>query len=359
MGEKFCQIVIQFLLPLRKIGKIIRTPHFQVVVRETQKPRIFAFSHPGINAIKSSSSPAFNVLMFSTFWALQIFFSKLGFNAGAIVLSFQLLSTIIAFVVLVIVILPKVRSQFSLLFNNQRRLFWKLYFANGIQAGFGTCLALIGIALTDAINAGFLVKLATVTTLMFAWIILKEKLSALKVATVFLMLLGAYLLTTKGQVLIPRPGDFFLLSACVCWSFGNVLVRKFLKDQPIQPDVVTMQKPLASFPVLLVLVGFSFFYSGPVVGTNQLLSCCSFSTSDLIYAILNGFCLAMAWIFLYRTLKVSTASYMTLMSMLTPVIVTLLAIVFLDESLIWVQVIGAALILLSGIMIYFSDLAYA
>jgi uncharacterized membrane protein len=67
----------------------------------------------------------------------------------------------------------------------------------------------------------------------------------------------------------------------------------------------------------------------------------------------------MAWIFLYRTLKVATASYMTLMSMLTPVIVTLLAIVFLDESLIWVQVIGAALILLSGIMIYFSDLAYA
>jgi uncharacterized membrane protein len=67
----------------------------------------------------------------------------------------------------------------------------------------------------------------------------------------------------------------------------------------------------------------------------------------------------MAWIFVYRTLKVSTASYLTMMSMLTPVIVSLLAIVFLGESLVWIQVIGAGLIILSGIVTFFSDMAYA
>jgi len=297
-------------------------------------------------------------MMFSTFWALQIFFAKLGFNAGAVVLPFQLLTTTIAFLVLVIVILPKVKSQLSQLFKNQRPLFWNLYWANGIQAGLGTSLALVGIAMTDAINAGFLVKFTTVTTILFAWIMLKEKLSALKVGTVFLMLFGVYLLTTRGQVLIPRPGDFFLIAACVCWSLGSVLVRKFLKDQPLQPDVVTMQKPLASFPVLLVLVGFSIVYTTTSGIPDNLLSCCSVSSPDLIYATLNGFCLAMAWIFVYRTLKVSTASYLTLMSMLTPVIVTLLAIVFLGESLVWIQVIGAGLIIFSGVVIYFSDMAY-
>jgi len=296
--------------------------------------------------------------MFSIFWALQIFFAKLGFNAGAAVLSFLLLSTTIAFMILVILILPKVRSQFSHLFTDQQTLFWKLYFANGVQAGFGTCFALIGIALTDAINAGFLVKLTTVTTIIFAWIFLKERLSTLKVLTVFLMLFGAYLLTTKAQVLIPRTGDFFLLGACVCWSFGTVLVRRFLKNQPIQADVVTMQKPLASFPVLLLFIGVSQFYSSAAGEFNQLLSCCIFSTQDLLYAVLNGFCLAMAWIFLFRTLKVSTASYMTLMSMLTPVIVSLLALAFLGETLVWVQIIGAAIVILSGIVIYFSDIAY-
>jgi drug/metabolite transporter (DMT)-like permease len=296
--------------------------------------------------------------MFSIFWALQIFFAKLGFNDGARIIPFQVLTTIVATVILLILILPSVKSQFSHLFWNQRPLFWKLYVANGIQSGFGTSLALFGIALTDAINAGFLVKLTVVTTILFAWVILKESMSALKGLTVFLMLLGAYLLTTRGQVLIPKAGDFLLLGACVCWSLGTVLVRKFLKSQPIQADVVTMQKPLASLPVLLVLVGVAFVHANQTGIFNQLLNCCSFSTRDLLYAILTGFCLGMAWIFLYRTLKVATASYLTLMSMLTPVIVSLLAVIFLGENLVWVQFVGAMLIILSGMLIYFSDMAY-
>ncbi|MFC1878278.1 DMT family transporter [Chloroflexota bacterium] len=297
--------------------------------------------------------------MFSIFWALQIFFAKLGFNAGAAVLTFQVLSILVVLVTLSILILPKVYSQIKHLFLNQQPLFWKLYFVNSIQAGFGTSLALIGIALTDAINAGFLVKLTAVTTTLGAWVILKERFSALKGLMVISMLAGAYMLTTKGQVLIPRIGDLFILGACLCWSSGAVLMRMFFKDRPVQADVVTLQKPLASIPVLLVLVGASLFFPGAFGSLNQLFVCCSFSSQDLLYAVLSGFCLAMAWIFLYRSLKVSTASYMTLMSMLTPVIVSLLALIFLGETLVWVQVIGAALIILSGAVIYFSDIADA
>ncbi len=296
--------------------------------------------------------------MFSTFWALQIFFAKLGFNAGALVLPFQLLITIIAFIVLAILILPGVKDQFSQLFKTQRPLFWNLYLANGIQAGLGTSLAMVGIALTDAVNAGFLVKFTTVTTILFAWVMLKERLSGLKLVTVILMLLGVFLLTTRGQTLIPRPGDIFLLAACVCWSLGSVLIRKFLKDQPLNPDVVTMQKPLASFPILLVLVGIALAYVTLTGASDNLFSCCAMKSADLFYGLLTGFCLAMAWIFIYRTLKVSTASYLTLMSMLTPVIVSVLAILFLGESLVWIQMVGAGLILVSGIVIYFSDMAY-
>ena len=297
--------------------------------------------------------------MFSLFWALQIIFAKLAFNVGAEVLSFQLSSTIIAFLILLIFILPKVKFQFLSLFTNQKPLFWKLYVANGIQAGFGTSFALLGIALTDAINAGFLVKLTTVTTILFAWIVLKESLSLLKIIVVFMMLFGAYLLTTKGQVLIPNPGDLFLLAACVCWSLGTVLVRMFLKDRPIEADVVTIQKPFASIPVILGLVAVSLILSINFRILNQMFTCCQLPTSETFYILLTGICLAMAWIFLYRTLKVSTASYLTMMSMITPVIVSLLAVIFLGETLIWIQVVGAMLILLSGIVVYFSDIAYA
>jgi len=295
--------------------------------------------------------------MFSTFWALQIFSAKLAFNAGAAVLSFQLLSIVVVLATLGVVILPRVGAEFKWLFREQRGLFWKLYLVNGIQAGLGTCLALIGIALTDAINAGFLVKMTAVTTTLLAWVILKERLTVKKIVMVISMLVGAYLLTTKGQALVPQPGDLFILGACVCWSLGAVLTRRYFMDSKIDPDVATLQKPLASFPVIVILVGAFWVFPGVFGGLNDLMGSFTFSPPVLVFGVLSGFCLAMAWIFLNRSLERSTASYMTLMSMLTPVIVSVLALIFLGETLNGVQVAGAALILLSGVVVYQSDMA--
>ena len=153
------------------------------------------------NLIKSlKKSPLFNVLLFSAFWAFQIVIAKLGFIAGAMVLPFQIILILTAIATLTVLLLPKSGPDLGQLFKHRPSLFWKLFLANSIQAGLGTSLSIIGIALTDAINAGFLVKLATVTTILFAWIILKEKLSALKIAVVFMMLIGAYLLTDRKSV---------------------------------------------------------------------------------------------------------------------------------------------------------------
>ena len=122
--------------------------------------------------------------MFSAFWAFQIFLAKLGFNARAQVLPFQLAMVGFAMATLVVLLLPSTGMELGQLFKDQRGLYWKLFLANGIQAGLGTFLSIIGIALTEAINAGFLVKLATVSTILFAWLILKEKLPEEKVTQV-------------------------------------------------------------------------------------------------------------------------------------------------------------------------------
>lgn len=310
--------------------------------------------------IKSlNKSPLFNVLMFSAFWAFQIIIAKLGFIAGAKVLPFQIVLVLSAIATLAVLLLPKSGPDLGQLFKHRPSLFWKLFLANSIQSGLGTSLSIIGIALTAAINAGFLVKLATVTTILFAWIILKEKLSGLKIAVVFIMLFGAYLLTTKGQSFLPRVGDLFILGACFCWSLGNVMVRKFMTTQAVSADVITMQKPVASLPVFLALIGISVFFPGILGDLSTVLECCSFTPSFIPYAIGSGICLALAWIYLYRTLNIATASYMTLMSMATPIIVSVLAMVILDEKLVLIQIAGAGLIILAGVVIYLSDIAYA
>jgi len=310
-------------------------------------------------AIKTFTETSFyNVMMFSGFWAVQIFVTKLGFNSGAQVLTFQTLSILTAMLILATFYLPRYGAEFRYFFKHQKLLFWKLFFANGIQSGLGTCLSIIGISLTEAINAGFLVKLATVTTILFAWLILKERLSPLKILTVIAMLSGAYLLTTKGQILLPRIGDLFILSACVCWSLGNVLVRKYLKAQPVRVEFVTFQKPIAGVPVIMVLIGISVWYPEILGKLQQVISCCEPLQASWPYAVGNGFCLAITWTYLNRTLEVTSASYMTMMSMVTPVIVSLLAIIFLRETLVWIQILGAGMILLSGVVTYFSDISH-
>jgi len=297
--------------------------------------------------------------MFSSFWASQIFITKLAFLKGAQVIPYQLTITIVAFGSLSVFILPRVRFEFAALIKDKPGIFWKLFAANLIQSGIGNCLSIIGIALTVAINAGFLIKLSTVTTILFAWIILGEKLSHLKLFTMIAMLSGAYLLTTKGQTLLPRTGDLFILGACVCWSLGTTIISKLLKSQAISPDVITLQKPFAGFPVFLGLAGIAANFPEVFGNMDGVFTCCSFPPEYYPYALGSGFSMALTRIFLLRTLDLSTASYMTMMSMLTPVIVSILAIIFLGETLIWIQLIGVGMILLSGVTIYFSNIAHS
>jgi drug/metabolite transporter (DMT)-like permease len=73
---------------------------------------------------------------------------------------------------------------------------------------------------------------------------------------------------------------------------------------------------------------------------------------------LAGIFLALTWIFLSRSLKLGTASYMTMMSTLTPIIVSILAVLLLGEQMTASQIFGSGLILLAGVLIFFSDIAY-
>jgi len=298
---------------------------------------------------KISVSPLLNVMVFSICWAFQIFFAKLGFNAGAQVLPFQVTMVFVTSIIVSITLFRSSGKKLFDLFQRQPRLFWTLVLANTFQAGIGNILNFIGISMTAAINAGFLVKMATVSTILFAWFFLGEKLSGLKIAVVFVMLFGAYLITTKGRSLLPHVGDLFILAA---W------VRKALKTQSVSADAITLQKTFTALFFFLVIIAIAVLYPAAFGNLGNTLRPYPFSLKMLPYAIASGIALSLTWIFLFRTLEVATASYMTLMSMATPIIVSALAMLFLGESPAWTQVVGAGLIILSAGTIYVSDIAY-
>ena len=308
-------------------------------------------------AARSMNIPSVNVLLFSFFWALQIFTFKLSLNAGIRALPLQIVALLVALVFIWCLSAVKTGREFVYLVSRQPLVFWELFIANALQAGFGTSLSIIGIALTETINAGFLVKLATVSTTLFAWWMLGEKVTWRKSLLLLSMLAGAYLLTTKGQNLYPRTGDLFILGACVFWSLGNVLVRKVLRARPVSADVVTLQKPLAGLMVFLVLLTLTVLTPGIFGGLIEYLDLQPLTLPQFLYSLAGGVCLAATWYYLNRTLKVASASYMTMMSMSTPVFVTLLAMVFLGEVMLPIQALGAGMILLAGVATYFSDIA--
>lgn len=300
--------------------------------------------------MRTSSLALINVTLFSVFWALQIFVSKLGFNAGAKAVPFTLQSAFVALIVLAIIVLP---TNLKHLLKIPKKVFLGLLLANAIHFGLGGFFSNSGVALTSAVNAGFLVKFALVTTILLAWIFLKEKMTFTKAISALIMILGGYLISTKGQTIIPQIGDVLIILACLSWSIGNILVRKAIKDSNISGDIVSFLRPVAGIPVFLLFIFLSPLYPPQI---RNVFTADYLNLSFLPYVLGSGIFTALLWIFLNRTLKVATASYMTMMSMMTSVFVAILAVSFLKEQIAFAQIFGGLLTIIAGVVIHYSDI---
>lgn len=296
-------------------------------------------------------SPFVNVFLFSLFWALWIFVTKLGFNAGAQTVPFIVQSTIVAIIVLAAYVLPRKLDE---IMNLPRTILIGILIASAVHYGLGGFFSYAGIALTSAVNAGFLMQFATVTTAILAWVVLKERITTIRVFMVVLIMVGTFFLITKGRFSAPHAGEILLLLACLSWSTGNILIRKFLKGSDVSADTVTFFRPLAGLPIFLVFILLAPVYPSAM---QSMFGADILDVRAGWHVLLSGLCLVLLWLFLNRTLKIATASYMTMMSSLTPVFVALLSILFLDEGLALVQVFGAVLIVLSSFVTHFSNVS--
>ena len=297
-----------------------------------------------------SHLPIFNISLFSLFWALQIFVSKVAFEAGENPVSFTIQAGIVALFVLAIYILPRKGNEFK---NLSKGIIAKLLVANAVHFGLGIFFCNAGTALTSAINAGFLVKFGLVTTTLLALFFLHEKMTISKMVAVLTMLVGSYFISTKGNRVVPQPGDALILLACLCWSAANVSIRKILKDSTISDEIVTLLRPVAGIPLLVVFVFLAPLYPEPIKSVFQV-DILEMRFPFLVAA--NGLFLALLFLFLNRTLKVASASYMTMMSMITPIVVSILAVTILKEEMKWIQVVGATLIISSGVATHYLQI---
>ena len=292
---------------------------------------------------KLIDSPFINVFLFSFFWAIQLFVGKLAFNAGAKAIPFTLQAAFISLITLTIIVLPR---KFKEVKSLPKNILVGLLLANAIHFGVGGFFSNAGLALTTAINAGFLGKFSLITTTFLAWLLLKENMTFSKFVAVITMLIGSFLIITKGNLIVPHIGDLLIILACTSWSIGNVLIRKVLKNNHVSGDTVSFLRPVAGIPILLMFVALSSLYP---VSIKNIFAVNLVDFHYFPFVIASGVLTSLLWIFLNRTLKVASVSYMTMMSMITPVILSILALLFLKETMMPIQILGAALIIFSGV----------
>lgn len=291
---------------------------------------------------KYLASPLVNVSLLTIFWALQIFVVKLGFLAGANLFTFSTQTIIVTGILLSITVLPRKRKKFKEL--TPKILLW-LLFLGVLSSGVGAVTANAGIQLTTATNAGFLLQFDIAITILLAWLLLREKLDTAKIITLFAILLGTFLFTTKGQLLTPHVGDIFVLIGATCFATASVLTRKVFKHNNVDPDISSFFRPIAALPVLLIAVALSSFYPESL---KQSFTLNLLDFRHFFYVLLNSICVFGILIFLNRSLKVASASYTAMIAAATPILVAILGIAFLHESLLPVQIIGALLIVSAG-----------
>ncbi len=299
------------------------------------------------NISKQLNKPLFNVLVFSVSWALQIIVSKTAFNNGAHPVTYFIQSALVAIILMSLYVVPKKYKEIKRI---SPRLLVVLIAINIIHYGVGGLLSNLGFAMTTAVNSGFLVKFALIATIVFAAIILKEKVTISKILTVIFMFIGIYLITTNGEQIIPQIGDLLVVGAATTWAFANVLVRKVLRGKELSGEVVAWLRPISGLPVIAIVALLSPLLP---VKIGEIFSVNLLQLNQLVLIVLGGIFSALLTIFLNRTLKLASVSYMSMMSMLTPVLVSVLAIVFLTETISLIQIAGGIFVIIAGMITHY------
>ncbi len=270
------------------------------------------------------------VIFFSIAWAIQTTINKYALNQGIEPLSFSY-QTIFGAAIICLVLLLLSKSKFQV----KKKHFPRLVSIGVLGSGLGTLLTFYGLKYSVSVNYGFLVKTTVFFSIVLAAIFLKEKITRQKILFMTILIVGAYLVSTGGATYIPHWGDLIIILTAFTYSTVNIISKPLLKE--IDADIVTFFRVLIGGIVILLFV--------PFLVSNYLV------VESWFLVIIRSIFLFFTLYFLNKGIQLTTISYITLMSMMYSVFVLILGYFILNETMNFVQIIGAALIILSVIKI--------
>lgn len=265
------------------------------------------------------------------FWAISIVIARFVLNAGENALNIAFWTTFLSFPFWAFLLYTKSQEL--------KTLAQKDYF---ILLGMGL-VSTIGVNITEAlalkysfaVNYSFLIRTVILFTIVFAYLFLGEKLTLKKIVLSVLILVGAYFLTTKGQIISLSLGDIFTLIEAALIAFGNNILGKMATNR--------MSTDLSASAGLLIgilpLAGIAYF--------NNAIAFPKLFPLILMLTVSN----IILTVFRFKAYKNASASFVTMVFSFTPVFVSLIAIPLLKESVTPIQIVGGILILIAGVAV--------
>jgi len=257
------------------------------------------------------------ISIFSFSWALKIFFNKVALDKGVNPVTFITQAVFVSIIILTVYMLIKNKSEIKYLNID---IYKGLFFA-GFFIGMGYVMGLYGLKYSTSINYSFTIKSSIIFTPLLAILILKEKTDKNRAFLIIAFITGIYLIITGGKFILPRASDLFTLIAAFCFSCA-VVVQKILTEKTNS------------------IIILAFFMKENIT---------KIVFPELVFAV--GFLVAIMAISINKSINISTATYVSMMSMIVPILNVILGSLFLNESINFFQVLGGSLVIFSGIRV--------
>ena len=229
-------------------------------------------------------------------------------------------------------------------FLQNKRNFWRfpkeIWWLGALNAA-GYIFQYFGMERTTAGKAAFFVNINVVFVVFLAHFFFKEKLQWEKYGAMILMLVGIYLLSTKGAGVTDlfhgsTFGNLLVLSAGISWAFFIIVAKKIL-DKPSS----------RVFRVVTAYVFTTIIFVTPIAMIFEPFPGHFGATEITILSVTALFFTVVPFYFWSVSLRGLTATLTSFLTLSETIFALILSVAFLGERLQPVEMVGAFLLLLS------------
>jgi len=266
--------------------------------------------------------------------SFSIFFKKIALTKNVLPMTLLIQFILISSIILNLNLLFFQRKYIKKIKNIKQRE-WKNTFFAGVFLIFGYLASTYGLRFTTSINYSFIIKSNLIFIPLLAFFFFQEKITKEKIFLAFIFLIGIYLVTTSGQFILPHFGDLLIIVAAFFFSSFSIINKKLAKM--LEPEIISWGVTSCTAIFALIL--------------SFILKINVFSSIGILFVFLSGLVEALIILFINKTIRITSMTYYVMMTMFVPVINLILGILFLNEMINFIQLIGGIILIISGIMV--------